>query len=67
MPFGSKQLQGEAAQQADVLVKVTRRLEDLEGDVRDTQFLLGKLQGSWLPMSFILSLRPFYFLFSFSF
>eukprot|EP00884_Botryococcus_braunii_P000854 jgi/Botrbrau1/1076/Bobra.0076s0041.1 len=37
-------LQGTAEQQSDVLVKVTRRLEDLEGDVRDTQVLLGQLQ-----------------------
>lgn len=41
-------MQGAAEQQADVLVKVTERLEDLESDVRDTQVLLGQLQGTWI-------------------
>ena len=44
--LGLPQVQAENVQQAEALVRVSDKLERLEGDVRDTQGLLGALHGA---------------------
>lgn len=40
------QVQAENVQQAEALVRVANKLEQMEGDLRDTQGLLGALHGA---------------------
>ena len=40
------QVQAENVQQAEALVRVADKMERLEGDLRDTQGLLGALHGA---------------------
>ena len=47
--FGGRsrvQVQAENVQQAEALVRVANKLERVEGDLRDTQGLLGALHGA---------------------
>lgn len=46
------QVQAENVQQAEALVRLSNRLEQLDGDMRDTQGLLGALHGALVPSFF---------------
>ena len=49
--WGILQVQAENVQQAEALVRMSDKLERLEGDVRDTQGLLGALHGAELALA----------------